>query len=275
MNRVFLLLCLPIFLVPGDCWGQGRSCLPATIFSWSGERSPLGELDSIATDRPDFTEASSTVGMGVTQLEMGYTFASASGAASHSWGEPLLRQGLLANWFELRFAAAPVSVFGTGSESGFEDIYVGLKLALTQQAGILPEVAIVPQMTVPTGGSAFSADRTLGGANLLYGWDITDEFSFGGSTQFNQSVDDALVPYDEWAQSLTVGRSLTEKLASFLEWYALVPVDSAGVQTSHYLNGGFTYVLSADVQLDIRAGKGLSDTSDDYFIGAGVSFRHK
>ena len=171
-----------------------RSCMPATLFNWWEAPQPLGALGDIVTDRPDFTEASSTVGLGVAQFETGYTFTREGDDQSHSWGEPLLRVGLFANWFEFRIGVTPVSesvLAGAGrvTQSGAEDLYLGAKIWLTPQEGILPELAIIPQMTVPTGGNAFSDGQVQPGANLLYGWDITEEVSFAGSTQYNSAID--------------------------------------------------------------------------------------
>lgn len=276
MKRTYIALLALLFVsTPSLCFGQCRSCMPATLFSWTGDREMLGELSSITTDRPDFTEASSTVGLGVTQLEIGYTYTEADDSRVHSWGEPLLRYGVFANWFELRLAAAPLSDFGTLSNSGFADLYLGAKIGLMQQQGIFPELAIIPQMTVPTGGSDFTADRVLPGANLLYGWELTDQLSFAGSTQYNRAVDDSLDAYDEWAQSLTVATSITDEIGAYFEWFAFFPRAISTVQDEHYINGGFTYLASDDVQWDIRAGKGLSDTGDDFFVGAGISLRFK
>lgn len=275
MLRKFSLLALLIGSIPTALFAQYQPDKPASLFSWSGERSPAGDMPSIVTDRPDFTEASTTVLLGVTQLEVGYTYAKSNDLHSHSWGEPLIRHGLLANWFELRFAAAPISEFGSHSSHGMEDLYFGAKVALTLQDGMLPEMAIVPQMTVPTGSSAFSAERVLPGTNLLYGWDINDKYSLGGSTQYNRAVNDSLLPYDEWAQSLTVGRSITDRVGSYYEWFAFFPDDAHSVPPEHYLDGGLTFQMTDDIQFDIRGGKGLSKSSDDYFLGTGVSIRFR
>lgn len=256
---------------------QYRDNMPATIFSWDGQPpAELGPLSSITTDRPDFTEASSTVGLGVAQLEMGYTFSRSAATDNHSWGEPLLRVGVLANWLELRAALSPVStVSSTGTQSGAEDLYLGSKLWLAQQSGWLPEISFVPQMTVPTGSSAFTADRVLPGGNLLYGWDITDDFSMAGSTQYNRAVDELASAYEEWAQSATVGMSLAENVGAYTEWFAFFPSGNTVASSEHYINGGLTYLLNDDVQFDVRIGKGLNAASDDYFAGAGISFRYR
>ena len=261
-----------------------------TLFSWSlrvassdeDEGEEEEEIDTIVTDRPDFTEASSTVGRGTTQLEIGYTFSQDRDGVitsrGHSCGEPLLRVGIWADWFELRAALFPaIAVHHAGGvrtkDSGYEDLYLGCKIGLTEQAGWLPELAIVPQMTVPTGSSGFTDGKVLPGTNLLYGWDINDTWTFAGSTQFNQTVAIAGGSYTEWAQSLTVGTALTEKWTMYNEWIALAPDDSTLASVEHYYNGGFTFLVTPDIQWDIRAGTGLSDASTDFFAGTGLSIR--
>jgi len=193
-----------------------HSC--GTLFQWSSTSCCQGgpDLDApLVTDRPDFTEASSTVGRGVAQLEIGYTFTHDDGTTdvrSHSFPEPLLRYGVLEDWLELRLGWNYADGTTNGLDvSGSQDLYLGLKLRLTPQEGILPEMALIPQMTVPTGASAFSANDVLPGANLIYGWEINDFLSTAGSTQFNRAIDNGSGrSYTEWAQSWTVAYSLAD-----------------------------------------------------------------
>ena len=262
-----------------------QSNSPGTLFQWSYGASFEGgpNLDEpIVTDRPDFTEASSTVGAGVFQLESGYTYVyndNGGGIESHSFGEPLLRVGALANWFEFRFAwnylAESSAIGGTTTRiDGADDLYLGAKIGLTPQEGILPEMALIPQMYVPVGHDAFTANQVLPGVNWLYGWDVTDFVSTAGSTQINRRVDGMTAePYYELAQSWTIGYTLTDRLGAYTEWFALFPSGADSDPTQHYLDGGFTYLVTDNFQLDIRAGKGLSGGADDYFLGAGASIR--
>lgn len=259
-----------------------------TLFSWRGAPAGSGgpNLDEpLVTDRPDFTEASSTVGRGVFQIEFGYTYTynsdSGESVRAQSFGEPLVRYGIFEDWLEFRIALFPVDqrtrTGGVNSlTSGTEDLYLGLKLGLTGQHDWLPEMALVPQMTVPTGSSNFSNEDTLFGLNWLYSWEINDIFATGGSTQVNRAVDGTTQDiYSEWAQSWTVVASLTDNLGVYSEWYGLFPNGAETAQTEHYFNGGFTYLLSNDVQFDIRGGVGLNDAADDYFIGTGLSIRSR
>ncbi|MSR54220.1 MAG: transporter [Gemmataceae bacterium] len=266
---------------------------PKTIFEWAiGVEPPkkeaeAGEEDVIVTDRPDFTEASSTVGRGRMQLEAGYTYYrdnfNGTKRVDQTYPEILLRLGLFADWFELRlgqtYSRSKSKLFGEEAESigGFDDFYLGTKLGLTEQKTFLPEVALILQAKIPTGAKALTADRVLPGFNLLYGWDvIPDCLSFGGSTQLNRAVDDEQHSYGEWAQSFTIGYSLTEKLGAYTEWFAFFPSGAIApdVTAQHYFDGGFTYKVTPLFQLDIRVGFGLNKHSDDFFAGTGFAVKY-
>lgn len=263
-----------------------RAASNGTLFQWRSAPNAVGGPDlsePLVTDRPDFTEASSTVGLGVSQIEFGYTYTydnnSDTGTRTQSFGEPLLRYGIFADWLEFRLALFPTEQqtnAGTvsNSTSSIQDMYLGFKIGLTPGSGLLPEMALIPQMTVPTGGRAFSANQTLPGLNWIYAWELSDNLSTAGSTQVNRSVDGTTGnTYTELAQSWTVAASLTDELGAYTEWFALIPSGADTDQTQHYLNGGFTYLLSNDVQFDIRAGVGLNDAADDYFFGTGLTVR--
>jgi hypothetical protein len=260
---------------------------PGTLLKWGygegGEGGP--DLDEpLVTDRPDFTESSVTVGRGVAQLEMGYTFFKNDDdgvdTRSHSYPETLLRLGMFADWFEFRIdwnyaterteAGAVVDTI-----SGAEDLTLGCKIALTGQECILPETAIILQMSVPTGSDEFSADKVLPGVNYLYGWDLNEDWSLGGSTGLNAVTDDVTNDlYNEFSQSLTIAHSWSEDVGSYFEWYMLSPISADTNRPEHYLNGGVTVLLNLDLQWDIRAGFGLTDASDDFFAGTGLSMRY-
>jgi len=262
-------------------------CSPAspTLLRWNSDIEPIGGPPSmdepLASDRPDFTEASCTVGRGVVQLEMGYTYLfddkAGTQVRAHSYPETLLRVGVLAEWLELRagWTFAADSIRGVaGTNDGHEDLYVGLKLGLTQQQGILPEMALMPQMTVPTGSRIYTNDRALPGVNWLYGWEINEFLSTAGSTQVNLNVDaESREPYLDFAQSWTIGYALTDRVGAYTEWFMLSPSGAETMPTEHYINGGFTYSVTNNLQLDIRAGKGLSEQAIDFFTGAGVVVR--
>jgi hypothetical protein len=257
-----------------------------TLLMWQSNQDPIGgppsREEALASDRPDFTEASCTVGRSVRQLEMGYTFTydddGTTRLNAHSAPEFLFRAGVLAEWLELRvgwnYAFETTETGGIRDTlEGSEDLYLGLKLGLTQQQGILPDMALMPQMTVPL-GSSFTADQVLPGMNWLYGWEINDFLSTAGSTQVNLALDDLTSDeYVEVAQSWTIGYSLGEKLGAYTEWFVFLPAGAETARTQHYLDGGLTYSVTNDLQLDVRVGKGISSAADDLFAGVGAVVR--
>ena len=54
-----------------------------------------------------------------------------------------------------------------------------------------------------------------------------------------------------------------------------MPDNAATAQVEHYGNGGFTFLFNDDIQWDIRAGLGLNDAAEDYFVGTGLSIRFR
>jgi hypothetical protein len=260
----------------------------STLLQWSygggGEGGP--NLDEpLVTDRPDFTEASSTVGRGVVQLEGGYTYTydsnSQGSTKRHTFPETLLRMGVLADWIELRAAwhyhDETNTQFGVSRElaTGADDLYLGVKWGLTGQAGILPEMALITQMTVPTGSSHFTAGETLPGISWLYGWDVNDWIATGAQTKANRVLDEVTgEPYLEFSQSWTVNYRLAERVGMYTEWFVIAPDGADTDPTQNYADGGFTFLVNNNLQLDIRAGVGLNEDADDYFVGSGFAIRH-
>jgi len=258
-----------------------------TLFQWSNgsgsDGGPPGYDEPLSTDRPDFTEASTTVGRGVVQIETGYTYTydSEGGKTTklHSFPETLFRIGLLAQWFELRIAPNYVEQTTRGANpseflTGATDLYLGIKLGLTPQEGMLPEMALIPQMFVPTGSSDLTAGEVLPGVNWIYAWDITQRLSIAGSTQINSALDD-VTNDDYWlvAQSSVANWSITERVGVYFEYFGLYPHGADTVKPIHFVNGGFSLLVTDNLQLDWRAGVGLNRAAADYFTGTGFSVR--
>ena len=281
---LFVLLCIGTADVVSAQGLEGQR----TLFNWSGSDAvggPASMDEPLIGDRPDFTESSTTVGLGVKQVEMGYTYTfdndGTTQTKSHSYPEMLWRVGIYADWLELRIAYNFGDVFkevverDPESTSGGEDLYLGFKIALTPQDGILPETALVLQTTVASGDDVFSAGSALPGFNYIYSWALDNDWSLAGQTQWNRAMDaETTRPYSEFSQSLAIGKSFSEKLGGYYEWFCLIPDGADSAPVEHYMDGGFTYLLHNNLQLDVRAGFGLNEESADYFAGTGLIFRY-
>ena len=268
-----------------------------TLFEWAvgNEAVPPedDEDDSIITDRPHFSEASNLVGKGRIQIETGYTYSGDQSAVSalfgspavdqrvqsHSFPETLLRAGLFAEWFEFRLAynflieqtdttGQPRSTF-----RGSDDLYVGAKLALTEQKGWLPEIALFPQALLPIGDSHFTNEQVLPGFNLAYSWKINDFIELEANTQVNRRRDDAAHFYTEFIQTANLEYTFTKKFGGFTEWFCFIPNGSISALPQHYFHAGFVYLFTKYVQYDVHAAVGLTKASDDFFVGTGLSVK--
>lgn len=188
-------------------------------------------------------------------IEAGYLYVNDRGGGSsfdgHAYPDFLIRHGILANWLELRAAWTYLSeretvgnVTTTNNRSS--DLLLGLKIGLTGQQHWLPEMALIPQMLLPISEDpVLGAGEVLPGVNWLYSWELSDCLTMGGSSQLNRALDDTTgEPYGLFAQSWVFGYSLSDRLSSFTEWFALVPDGADTVQTQHYANGGFTWLLN-------------------------------
>lgn len=277
------LICV-LLLKSSLCCGEN------VVFLWGrgdgGETKNATEklAEPLVTDRPDFTNSAATVGLGLVQIEEGYTYAydanSIGSTVSHSYPETLLRVGLLAEWLEARvgwnYAAVGNTEFGAGKTdgSGSDPLYLGVKLALTGQEDFLPAMGMLVQMSVPTGPADVGGDETLPGLAWLYGWDLNDWISLGGMTQGNRALDSITGrPYLEFSQSWSFGYDLSEHFGAYTEWYVISPDGADFDHCQNYVDAGVTYLLSDNLQLDIRYGVGLNEAADNYFAGAGVTWR--
>ena len=247
----------------------------------AGEEGLYG--DRIVTDRPHVAEAASTVGLGRAQIETGYTYFldSANGARvqTQSFPEPLFRLGLFREWFEFRvqYNYLHEQIDTAASRTvvqGSDDLYLGAKLGLVEQSGLLPELTIFPQMRVPSGSPAISAGEVLPGMNFVYAWRVAERFEIECNTNVNKRRDPNRGGfYTEYLQTFNFEYDLMEQVMLFNEFVIFSPVGSQSVPGQAYSHAGFHYFVLPNLQLDFHAAGGLNESADDFFGGSGVSAR--
>ena len=235
------------------------------------------------TDRPDFTEGPQTVQPGRVQAELGYTYTEDDEAGSefesHSLPELLLRVGLLDD-LELRIAWAGYIREKTDTTStntdidGVSDLSIGFKHSMYKQDQFWMDFSIIGEIEVPTGSNDITSDEVTPALKLLWAKDLNDTFGIAGNVNFVSAVADG-DRFFEIQSSETLGIGLSETVGFYLEHFGLYPAESTDVSTTtHFINGGFTYLVHEDLQLDARVGRGLNDAADDLFAGAGVTVRY-
>jgi hypothetical protein len=240
--------------------------------------------EPLESDRPDFTEASSTVGLHRFQIESGYTYTHGTDGPTatdkHDLPEMLLRYGV-AERLELRLAWDEGMIFQretdraaghTVDKSGSTDVEFGFKYAIAKQQGVRPQSALIVALTAPVGSPAFSGQQVGVRLNYCYSWELTKKLSLNCSTG-NLWAGEAGDRFSTFFQSASLEYELTERLHCFNEWYGQFRCGADDNRPQHYYDGGFTYLLTPNLQLDWRAGWGLSDASDRFFTGCGLVIR--
>jgi hypothetical protein len=233
--------------------------------------------EPLVTDRPDFTESSSVVGRGLVQLEGGTTFVETSDDnEAASVGELLLRWGL-ADRLELRFLLPSyVREEGpAGESSGLTDTSVGLKLQLTRGAGagVLGgmEASLIASTTAPTGSRSMTSDSWQPFAVLAASWELSPRLGLGANLGVGRPADDSERYTTTWL-STALGIGLTDPLSVFIELYGFNREEARG-PSAFTLQTGAVYLLSSDLQLDLRVARRLSEEGPDLLVGAGISLR--
>jgi hypothetical protein len=246
----------------------------------SAERQQASEAsskqpDALITDRPDFTESSSTVPAMRLQLEAGLQYTHndlVDGAQppghtgsfdSNSVSAPnlLLRFGV-SDFAELRLGVPNVayeSITGGGDDIVFGELSLGAKLATALADTV--RIGVIPFADVGTESGHFG-----GGVITTAAVDVTETVGLGVNAGLTTYVDHLDERQYEGRTSVAIGFGMTEKLGGFVETYALIPEGDVDL----FVDTGLTYLLTPTVQLDAYLGTHVPDAYQ-IFAGAGVS----
>ncbi len=231
--------------------------------SWAQDNSAL------ITDRPDFTESPFTVQPDRMQLEMGYTYRESDNGnevRTQNFPEVLLRIGWVENW-ELRLGWGGYS-FEENGEDIANDMRVGAKWAISDQDGWHPQLALLGEITIPTGHGDNDVDPTI---TLAWSYDLNDKNSVGGNLGIGSVTQDG----DRFAQgsaSIAWNHTLDDQWGFYTEYYTTFP-DADDEDAVHIIDGGLVYLINDDLQLDFSLGFGLNEQADDLIVGFGFSHR--
>lgn len=233
--------------------------------------------EPLVTDRPDATEASSTVGKGVLQIETGGLYESfkenAITSESIVYNTSLIRYGILDN-IELRlgwdFVEGRTKVNNkalSNITSGFSPLLLGVKIDIAKEQKGMPEIALIGHVfPLFTASTDYRPETTGVDFRFSLSHTLSEKSSLGynfGAQWGNDS------PEATGIYTLAYGYSITDKLGFYVELYGEIPEDN---KARHFWDGGVTYLLNNDIQLDAYTGSGLTK-GQDILLGLGASFR--
>jgi hypothetical protein len=250
------------------------SAAPLAAQNFSGLQEP------ISPDRPDFTNGPSLVAPGHLQLETGYTYTRTGPERASSLGEILLRYALDDRW-EARLGLGSYDWIDSGVPgerriSGFEDPFVEVKIRLNEAEAKhrvrgVPAMGLLVQTTVPVGSRALTSDVWQPTAVLALHWDLPADGSFESNLGYSYAADGSQ-RFDQFFASASASFSLSDHWGSYLEAYGFSKESENGSATT-YLDTGLSYLLSKDVQFDVRVGTGLDSPHPNWYAGLGAAVR--
>jgi len=243
----------------------------------------------IETDRPDFTESPNVVPKGALQIETGFIWEKdqelipGGGATALYLKETnitinttLLRFGLTNN-IELRLNMSydkneidnPLAInqLAKPITQGFRTSFIGFKTNLYKNEKL--SVGFLGHLYIPelASGDFSKSDGQKVAPEFLIpcSVDVTDRF--GVAFQYGLTWD-GFTANPTTSYTLALGYSLTEKLSFYIEPYGFLTNNGDEL---HLMNGGFTYLVNDDFQLDLTGGFGLNDDAPNNFLNCGAS----
>lgn len=233
---------------------------------------------AIVTDRPDQTEASSTIPARTLQIETGVIFSRSQETEYNfdNWGigTTLLRYGVWDN-FELRLGSfyqlSTIEATNSGADStehGLGPILAGFKVFIVEEKGLRPEISVLADITLRHVGSlSYRPTYSYPTAKISASHTLSPRFSLGYNAGFGYNGENA---DGFFIYSAVIGYSITDRLGFFGEAYGTF---DHGNLPNHRIDGGFTYLARNNLQFDISAGTGFDEHIDMFFVSGGFSWR--
>lgn len=262
---------------------------PAAAESGSTDKSaysladptPRSRLREMSIDRPDKTESPYTVDAGRFQIEtdlFAYTVDRESGITSRTYDIlPFNVKIGLAHDTDLQVVYGAFGIErvsgGAPSERGFGDVTLRLKHNLWGNDGGRTAFALMPFVKLPTNTMSSLNDAVEGGLIVPLAIDLGDGIGLGLMTEVD-ILKNATGGYDpSFVNSAILSFALTDRLGAYVE--AFVEHSTArNADTVVTIDGGFTYAVTDDLQLDAGANIGVTDAADDLTVFMGLSQRY-
>jgi hypothetical protein len=229
------------------------------------------QIAPIATDRPDQTECPFIVPKGYIQAENGLTYEKIN-AESKTMAHPsILWKYGISESTELRLITEFVSEKEFNKEKkGLTPIIVGFKTKITKEKGLIPLISFISHLSVPKWASEeMKTNYYAPSFRFTMQHTLSERFTLA----YNLGAEwDGESPQTTFIYTLTSGCSITEKLGAYIEIYGFAPQQQ---RADHRFDGGFTYLITPNVMVDISGGLGLTQNAPDSYTSVGFSYRFK
>ncbi|HAF47044.1 MAG TPA: hypothetical protein DCG83_05130 [Cryomorphaceae bacterium] len=286
-----------MILLASSFWGmaQERPELDE-IVDPVGPHTPVILMPAIATDRPDITESAQITPVGWFQYEGGYQYSHAEQSLPggsitdrHQF-EEVLRFGI-SKRFEVRAVInanteridIPSTWLDPMRMTGVSPVTFGFKYNLFEESDRWPQITWLSHISTSWISSGDYAnvypEQIFHEQRLMLEKELMPRLGIASNIGISGGMSEMWTGTDEGMFSLALGYDLGNNLGVYAEYFSNWEVQGVQLFGTHYFDGGFTKLLSNDLQLDIYAGVDLSSylgskfNSSGFFFGTGVSYR--
>jgi hypothetical protein len=246
----------------------------AAAFAQQSAAVDAGAQDPLEPDRPDVTNGTHIVDVGLLQMEVGGIW-NRSGGGQHDVGTPTSFRLGLTEWLEARISGDGFLAVTdpAGTARGVGNVQLGAKLRLWADPGGVPVLSILPTVNLPAaseskGLGSGQADFTIAvltGTDFLTHGHIDVNYGIGrigagsGLPRFTQHL-------VSWSASAEVPGPVTPYLEGF--WYSRQDPDGGPVAA---MDTGAIYVINPRLALDGGVQVGLTEAAPTVSAFCGVS----
>jgi hypothetical protein len=249
--------------------------------------TPKALMRELAADRPDKTESAYTVDAGHVQVEMdvvsyAYDRERDAGVATRTDAfavAPINLKVGLTNRMDLQLVIETWNHLRTTTDGaprdrhGFGDVTARLKYNLWGNDGGPTALAAMPFLKFPTNQDGLGNDSVEGGLILPFAAALPREFGLGAQAELDAIRDEAHDGHHvELIGTLTVNRDLIGDLGGYVEVFSLVSSEP-GADWVATADGGLTYGVTEDLQLDAGVNVGITAAADDVNPFLGLTYR--
>ena len=222
-----------------------------------------------SADRPGLSTDTTVLARGCQQLEWGYQLSRDDAGVANSTLPLMLYRVGVSGALELRAGWDGESftrVDGVTSRAA-NDPTIGAKLRLRDGAGL--SLTLLGQLSLPVGSVAATSGGVDPSATLLWKHALSERTALSGAfTLASISAPDAGRSLRS-AVAIDLGQDFGHGFGGFVEYASNEQRGAGFMQT---LDGGLTWQIGQDLQLDVNAGLGMNRRTQD-FVGFGAAWR--
>jgi len=255
-----------------SCWAI--SIVVLGMFGAAQAQTPDPWANPIGADHPGFSDASSTVGPGTVQAELGAEFAFSDDTTG--------ALGLLARFGIVDGLEARVEIpslilpMPDGQDTVLDSVELGVKWQFMSGDSI--SLAVLPALMIPAGFEGASVGGVSGALSLIADISLADDFTLTTSVtprlvRVDNPVDaDELDTTFDLSFAMGVGWALTRAIGLYIEGWGVVAEAGDSVDVTPAADLVFTVLITPNMMIDLYGGAIFGDDTTPY-AGLGYSVR--